>query len=73
MPEYRLRGARRGDDGSIGEMLLDEPLVAESRAAAIKAANQRDWSEDDESVNALWLFDEQGALIWSLRLADTNR
>ena len=73
MPEYRLRGAHRGQDGQIGEPLIDEVLTAKNPREAITMANGRDCSRDDDRVNALWLVDAQGSLLWSRRLADASR
>ncbi len=70
MPAYRLRGAVRAMDGAIGAPLIDETVSAANRQEAIRLANARKTTPDDEQVNALWLVDEGGSLIWPLRLAD---
>ncbi|KMO41702.1 hypothetical protein VQ03_12030 [Methylobacterium tarhaniae] len=70
MPAYRLRGAVRATDGTIGPPLIDETITAEGRQEAVRRANAREATPADEQVNALWLVDEGGNLVWSLRLAD---
>jgi hypothetical protein len=70
MPEYRLRGAVRRADGEIGTPLVDERLLAADAKEAVRLANIRSLTIDDEAVNALWLSDANGTLLWSLRRAD---
>lgn len=70
MPAYRLRGAIRAMDGEIGPPLIDEIITADDRQEAVRLANAREATPADEQVNALWLVDEGGTLVWSLRLAD---
>jgi hypothetical protein len=70
MPAYRLRGAIRATDGEIGLPLIDEVIMAGDRQEAVRLANARETTPADEQVNALWLVDEGGTLVWSLRLAD---
>ncbi|KMO41185.1 hypothetical protein VQ02_06175 [Methylobacterium variabile] len=70
MPAYRLRGAIRATDGEIGPSLIDEIITAADRQEAVRLVNARDLSPADEQVNALWLVDADGALVWSLRRAD---
>jgi hypothetical protein len=70
MPEYRLRGAVRGEDGEIGALLRDEVLTAADAKEAVRLANSRSLTIEDETVNALWLVDAGGTLLWSLRRAD---
>jgi hypothetical protein len=70
MPDYRLRGAARGEDGEIGAPIVDEVLTAVDAKEAVRLANSRSVTVDDEAVNALWLVDASGTLLWSLRRAD---
>ncbi|TNC09887.1 hypothetical protein FF100_25180 [Methylobacterium terricola] len=70
MPAYRLRGAVRAADGEIGPPLIDEIITAADRVEAVHLANARETTPADEQVNALWLVDESGTLVWSLRRAD---
>ncbi len=70
MPAYRLRGAVRARDGAIGAPLIDEIITAADRQEAVRLANARETTPEDEEVNALWLVDEGGNLLWSLRLAE---
>ncbi|AWN51524.1 hypothetical protein [Methylobacterium sp. 17Sr1-1] len=70
MPAYRLRGAVRAPNGEIEPPLIDEVVTAADRQEAVRLANARETTPADEQVNALWLVDEAGTLIWSLRLAD---
>ena len=70
MPDYRLRGAARGEDGEIGAPIVDEVLTAVDAKEAVRLANSRSVTVDDEAVNALWLVDVNGTLLWSLRRAD---
>jgi|GEM_PF-1273714 len=72
MPEYRLRGAARDGDGTIGEPLIDERITAADAKEAVRLANSRSLTIDDETVNALWLVDANGTLLWSLRRADRD-
>lgn len=70
MPDYRLRGATRGGDGAIGPPRVDEVITAADAQDAVRLANSRALTVEDEAVNALWLVDSNGALLWSLRRAD---
>ncbi len=70
MPDYRLRGAVRGEAGEIGAPILDEVLTATDAKEAVRLANSRSLTIDDDAVNALWLVDASGTLLWSLRRAD---
>jgi hypothetical protein len=71
MPDYRLRGAARGEAGEIGAPVLDEVLTATDAKEAVRLANSRSLTiDDDDAVNALWLVDAKGTLLWSLRRAD---
>lgn len=70
MPDYRLRGAVRGEDGEIGAPIVDEVLTAVDAKEAVRLANSRSLTVDDDAVNALWLVDANGTLLWSLRRAD---
>ncbi|KAA0123339.1 hypothetical protein SAMN02799622_02678 [Methylobacterium sp. UNC378MF] len=70
MPDYRLRGAVRGADGEIGAPRVDEELTAADAKEAVRLANSRSLAIEDEAVNALWLVDAHGTLLWSLRRAD---
>jgi hypothetical protein len=70
MPDYRLRGAVRSDDGEIGAPVIDEVLTAADAKEAVRLANSRSLTVDDDTVNALWLVDGNGTLLWSLRRAD---
>ena len=70
MPDYRLRGAARGADGEIGAPIVDEVLTAADAKEAVRLANSRSLTIEDETVNALWLVDAAGTLLWSLRRAD---
>ncbi len=70
MPAFRFRGAIRAKDGGISTPLIDERIEAPDREGAIRLANSRDLSPLDEQVNALWLTDERGDVVWSLRRAD---
>ncbi|MCJ2048293.1 hypothetical protein [Methylobacterium sp. J-070] len=70
MPDYRLRGAVRGADGEIGAPLVDETLTAADAKEAVRLANGRAQTIDIDAVNALWLVDASGSLLWSLRRAD---
>ena len=72
MPDYRLRGAARDGDGTIGAPLIDEVLKAADAREAVRLANSRSLTIDDETVNALWLVDAGGTLLWSLRRADRD-
>jgi hypothetical protein len=72
MPEYRLRGAVRGADGEIGTPLVDERLAAADAKEAVRLANRRSLTIEDDAVNALWLVDAHGTLLWSLRRADRD-
>ncbi|WP_457106772.1 hypothetical protein [Methylobacterium sp. P5_C11] len=72
MPNYRLRGAVRGEDGEIGAPRVDEVLTATDAKEAVRLANSRSLSIEDEAVNALWLVDGNGVLLWSLRRADRD-
>jgi hypothetical protein len=70
MPDYRLRGAVRGEDGEIGAPRVDEVLTAADANEAVRLANGRSLTIEDDAVNALWLVDAHGTLLWSLRRAD---
>ncbi|AIQ89529.1 MULTISPECIES: hypothetical protein [Methylobacterium] len=70
MPDYRLRGAVRGADGEIGAPRLDEMLTAADAKEAVRLANRRSLTIEDDAVNALWLVDANGTMLWSLRRAD---
>ncbi|APT30352.1 hypothetical protein MCBMB27_01061 [Methylobacterium phyllosphaerae] len=70
MPDYRLRGAVRGADGEIGAPRLDEMLTAADAKEAVRLANKRSLTIEDDAVNALWLVDANGTMLWSLRRAD---
>ncbi|WFS09303.1 hypothetical protein [Methylobacterium sp. 391_Methyba4] len=70
MPDYRLRGAVRGADGEIGAPRLDEMLTAADAKEAVRLANRRSLTIEDDAVNALWLVDASGTMLWSLRRAD---
>ena len=72
MPEYRLRGAVRSEDGEIGGPRVDEVLTAVDAKEAVRLANSRSLTIEDEAVNALWLVDGNGTLLWSLRRADRD-
>lgn len=72
MPDYRLRGVARGRDGAIGAPLIDEVLTAVDAKEAVRLANARSLTIDDETVNALWLVDAHGTLLLSLRRADLD-
>ena len=63
MPEYRLRGAVRGADGEIGTPLVDERLAAADAKEAVRLANIRSLTIEDDAVNALWLVDARGTLL----------
>ncbi|MGX9979725.1 hypothetical protein ACN9MF_07360 [Methylobacterium fujisawaense] len=70
MPDFRLRGAVRGADGEIGAPRLDEMLTAADAKEAVRLANRRSLTIEDDAVNALWLVDANGTMLWSLRRAD---
>lgn len=70
MPDYRLRGAVRGEDGEIGPPYVDEVLSASDAKDAVRLANSRSLLIEDDAVNALWLVDSNGTLLWSLRRAE---
>lgn len=70
MPEYRFRGAVRSDDGGIGSPLIDEVFDAADRLDAIRLANAREQKPGEDAVDAFWLTDAVGGLVWSLRRAD---
>ncbi|GJE14356.1 hypothetical protein [Methylobacterium longum] len=72
MPGYRLRGAVRSEDGAIGDPLVDEVLSAADAKEAVRLANSRSLTIEDDTINALWLVDAGGTLLWSLRRADRD-
>lgn len=72
MPSFVLRGAHRTADGQIGPPLFEETITAASPDEAVRLANERDLSTQDERVNALWIVDAHGVLRWSLRRADRD-
>ncbi|MGT2479410.1 hypothetical protein ACU4GR_12225 [Methylobacterium oryzae CBMB20] len=47
MPDYRLRGAVRGEAGEIGAPILDEVLTATDAKEAVRLANSRSLTIDD--------------------------
>ena len=56
--------------GESKTLAVDEIITAGDRQEAVRLANARETTPADEQVNALWLVDEGGTLVWSLRLAD---
>ena len=73
MPLSRFRGANREDNGFIGPPLIDESFDMPDQSSALNAAHQSASDVRDPAVNAFWLTDSEGHLIWSLRGPDRQQ
>ena len=72
MATYRLRAAKRQEDGSLGMPGIDDAISANSLEDAI--AEAKGYTIDrvlNESTDFAWLVDPKGATVWQLKMEES--
>jgi hypothetical protein len=70
---FRLHRGWREPNGLITDhSTLERIIKAASASDAVSAALAEGDFVLDDDTNLVWLTDDQGALVWSLRLDDEN-
>lgn len=67
---YRLYVARWDPDGTVSRPLEEHLITAEDTSSAIRQARSLDIDMDAVEGNALFLEEDDGALLWSIRRQD---
>ena len=70
MPQYRLRAAKRDQDGKPGLPLWGDVIYADDDAAAIKMARAYPVDRLIDRTDYVWLLNEAGEQVWSLKLEE---
>lgn len=73
MKTFRLHRGWREPNGLVTDhATLERVIKATSASDAMGAALAEGDFVLDDDTNLVWLMDDQGALVWSLRLDDEN-
>lgn len=72
MPTFRFVVAYRKSDGMLTPPLYEQAIEAANAREAVEQAKRIDVEVSKLGGNALYLTDEQGTVLWSLRLADQS-
>ncbi|MCJ2023607.1 hypothetical protein [Methylobacterium sp. J-067] len=72
MPKFKLCVAVRDTNGMLGEPVHEQVLMAPDAREAVTLAKAADLDMAQLMANALYLVDQNGHVVWSLRLADAS-
>ena len=72
MPDFKLCVAVRDTDGMLGEPVHEQVLMAPDAREAVTLAKAADLDMAELMANAIYLVDQNGHVVWSLRLADES-
>lgn len=70
MATYRLRAAKRQEDGSLGMPALDDAISANSLEDAILEAKGYTLDRLMNETDFAWLIDPKGATVWRLTMEE---